>query len=75
MKLKKALRYIDRGIDVRLWYADNPSCEYKMWEGAAFNVPKKFKKYQLVKAKYNLDSEAIFPMANGKMRITIVKEQ
>lgn len=75
MKLKKVLKYIDRGIDIRLWYADNPCCKYKMWEGYVFDVPKKFKEYQLVKSKYNESSEAIFPISDGKIRITIVKRQ
>ena len=30
MKLKKILKYIDSGIDVRIWYADDPSKKYKM---------------------------------------------
>ena len=46
-----------------------------MWEGYVFDVPKKFKEYQLVKSKYNESSEAIFPISDGKIRITIVKRQ
>ena len=46
-----------------------------MWEGAKFEIPKKFKKYQLVEAENNNGSEAMFPMKNGKLRITIVKKQ
>lgn len=75
MKLKKMLKYIDNGIDVRIWYADHPSKKYRMWEGAKFEIPKKFKKYQLVEAENNNDCEAIFPMEDGKLRIIIVKEQ
>lgn len=75
MKLKKILKYIDSEIDVRIWYADDPSKKYKIWEGAKFEIPKKFKKYQLVEAENNNGSEAMFPMENDKLRITIVKKQ
>ena len=75
MKLKKILKYIDSGIDVRIWYADHPAEKYKMWEGDKFEIPKKFKKYQLVEAENNDCSEAMFPMENDKLRITIVKKQ
>ena len=46
-----------------------------MWEGAKFEIPKKFKKYQLVEAENNYGSEAMFPIEDGKLRITIVKKQ
>ena len=75
MKLKKILKYIDSEIDVRIWYADHPAEKYKMWTGEVFKIPKKFKKYQLVEAENNNGSEAMFPMKNGKLRITIVKKQ
>ena len=75
MKLKKILRYIDSGIDVRIWYANHPAEKYKIWEGAKFEIPKKFKKYQLVEAENNHGSEAMFPIEDGKLRITIVKKQ
>lgn len=75
MKLKKILKYIDSEIDVRIWYADHPAEKYKMWTGEVFKIPKKFKKYQLVEAENNNGSEAMFPMENGKLRITIVKKQ
>ena len=62
MKLKKILKYIDSEINVRIWYADNPSKKYKMWTGAKFEIPKKFKKYQLVEAenKLNESKDQIF---------------
>lgn len=75
MKLKKILKYIDSEIDVRIWYADHPTEKYKMWTGEVFKIPKKFKKYQLVEAENNNGSEAMFPIENGKLRITIVKKQ
>ena len=75
MKLKKILKYIDSGIDVRIWYADHPAEKYKIWEGAKFEIPKKFKKYQLVEAENNHRSEAMSPIEDGKLRITIVKKQ
>ena len=75
MKLKKILKYIDSEIDVRIWYADDPSKKYKMWTGEVFKIPKKFKKYQLVEAENNHYNQAIFPIENGKLRITIVKKQ
>ena len=75
MKLKKILKYIDSEIDVRIWYADHPAEKYKMWTGEVFKIPKKFKKSQLVEAENNNGSEAMFPMENGKLRITIVKKQ
>ena len=75
MKLKKMLKYIDSGIDVRIWYADHPAEKYKIWEGAKFEIPKKFKKYQLVEAENNNGSEAMFPMENGKLRKKKKKKQ
>ena len=75
MKLKKILKYIDSEIDVRIWYADHPAEKYKMWTGEMFKIPKKFKKYQLVEAENNHGSEAMFPIEDGKLRITIVKKQ
>ena len=75
MKLKKILKYIDSEIDVRIWYAKKKKKKYKMWTGEVFKIPKKFKKYQLVEAENNNGSEAMFPMENGKLRITIVKKQ
>ena len=75
MKLKKILKYIDSEIDVRIWYADDPSKKYKIWEGTKFEIPKKFKKYQLVKTENNHGSEAMFPIEDGELRITIVKKQ
>ena len=53
----------------------NPAEKYKIWEGVKFEIPKKFKKYQLVEAENNHGSEAIFPIKDGKLRITIVKKQ
>ena len=75
MKLKKILKYIDSEIDVRIWYADRPTEKYRIWEGVKFEIPKKFKKYQLVEAENNHGSEAMFPIKDGKLRITIVKKQ
>ena len=75
MKLKKILKYIDSEIDVRIWYADDPSKKYKMLTCEVFKIPKKFKKYQLVEAENNHGSEAMFPIKDGKLRITIVKKQ
>lgn len=75
MKLKKILKYIDSEIDVRIWYADDPSKKYKMWTGEVFKIPKKFKKYQLVEAENNDSSQALYPIEDGKLRITIVKKQ
>ena len=75
MKLKKILKDIDSEIDVLIWYADDPSKKYKMWTFEVFKIPKKFKKYQLVEAENNHGSEAMFPIKDCKLRITIVKKQ
>lgn len=75
MKLKKILKYIDSEIDVRIWYADDPSKKYKMWTGEVFKIPKEFKKYQLVEAENNNCSQALYPIEDGELRITIVKKQ
>ena len=75
MKLKKILKYIDSEIDVRIWYADDSSKKYKMWTGEVFKIPKKFKKYQLVEAENNDCSQALYPIKDGELRITIVKKQ
>ena len=75
IKLKKILKYIDSEIDVLIWYADDPTKKYKMWTGEVFKIPKKFKKYQLVEAENNNYSQALFPIEDGELRITIVKKQ
>lgn len=75
MKLKKILKYIDSEIDIVIWYADDPSKKYKMWTGEVFKIPKKFKKYQLVEAENNDCSQALYPIEDGELRITIVKKQ
>ena len=75
MKLKKILKYIDSEIDVRIWYADDPSKKYKMWTGEVFKIPKRFKKYQLVEAENNNHSQALFPIEDAELRRTIVKKQ
>ena len=75
MKLKKLLKYIVGNTDIRIWYADTPWEKYKMWEGHMFDIPKKFKEYQLVKTENTFDAGAIFPMERDKIRVTVVKEQ
>ena len=46
-----------------------------MWTGEIFKIPKRFKKYQLVEAENNNHSQALFPVEDGELRITIVKKQ
>ena len=62
-------------FDIIIWYADDPSEKYKMWTGEVFKIPKKFKKYQLVEAENNDSSQALYPIEDGELRITIVKKQ
>ena len=75
LNLTKISQYIDSEIDVRIWYADDPSKKYKMWTGEVFKIPKRFKKYQLVEAENNKCSQALYPIEDGELRITIVKKQ
>lgn len=77
MKLKKVLKYVDRYVTCRIWAGDSLDDEFKIvYEGATVHVPKKLKKnYRLVKAIENEDSEAMFPIDDGALRITIVKKE
>lgn len=77
MKLGKLLKYVDRYVTCRIWAGDNPDDEFKIvYEGATVHVPKKLKKnYRLVKAIENEDSEALFPIDDGALRITVVKRK
>lgn len=75
MKLKKLLKYTDSFVKIRLWYADTPNEKFSMWEGYTDEVPKKFKKYQLITKENNNGCEAIYPFEDGFLRVTIVKEQ
>lgn len=73
MRLKKILKYIDNCSDIRIWisnppYKDNEA--YIAYEGPIFAMPKKYKKYHLIKTEDN-GSEAIFPMAEDKFRVTL----
>ena len=77
MKLGKLLKYVDRYVTCRIWAGDNPNDEFKIvYEGVVVHVPKKLKKnYRLVKAIENEDSEALFPIDDGALRITVVKRK
>lgn len=73
MTLGKVLKYIDCGIKVRVWDLNEKNPIYDGW---AFDMPKYIKKsYRLVKAKENEDSEAIFPIGDGYLRITVVRKE
>lgn len=73
MTLKKVLKYIDWGIKVRIWDIEKKNPLYDGW---ACDIPKYIKKnYRLVKAKENEDSEAIFPIGDGYLRITVVQKE
>ena len=73
MTLKKVLKYIDYGIKVKIWDINK---ENPIYDGWVFNIPKYIKKnYRLVKAKENKDSEAIFPIGDGYLRITVVEKE
>lgn len=60
MKLKKVYPYLDGFYVVRVWAADTIDSEFKIvYEGYLNEIPKKYKKYYLIKRKDNDDSEAI----------------
>ena len=77
MKLGKALKYIDSYITCRIWAGNNPDDEFKMvYEGPALYVPKALKKnYRLIKAEENKGDEALFPIDDGALRITVIKKE
>ncbi len=77
MKLRKVLKYIDKYITCRIWAGDNSDDEFKIvYEGIAARVPKNLKKnYRLIKAKENGGDEAMFPIDDGALRITVVKRK
>lgn len=73
MTLKKALKYIDCEIKVRIWDINKENLIYDGWVS---DIPKDIKKnYRLVKAKENKYSEAMFPIGDGYLRITTVKKK
>lgn len=77
MKLKKVLKYVDRYVTCRIWAGNSPDDEFKIaYEGATINIPKELKKnYRLIKAKENNYSEAMFPIDDGALRITVIKKE
>jgi hypothetical protein len=73
MTLKKALKYIDCGIKVRIWDINK---ENPIYDGWTFDIPKHIKKnYRLIKRKENGDAEAMFPIGDGYLRITVVNKK
>lgn len=60
MKFKKIYPYLDDVYDIRVWAADKVDDDFKIvYEGPLWEMPKKYKKYYLIKAKDNGDSPAI----------------
>ena len=63
MKFKKIYPYLDDVYDIRVWAADKVEDEFKIvYEGPLWAMPKKYKKYYLIKAKDNGDCSAIAPV-------------
>ena len=63
MKFKKIYPYLDDIYDIRIWAADKVEDEFKIvYEGLLCEMPKKYKKYYLIKAKDNGGSQAIAPV-------------
>lgn len=74
MTLKKALKYIDYGIKVRIWDINKEGDP--IYDGWIFDITKRIKKnYRLVKREENGDAEAIFPIGDGYLRITVVEKE
>ena len=71
MTLKKALKYIDWGAKIRVWDIDE---EDPIYEDSVFDFPKELAiQYRLVKPRENKGSEAMYPIDDGFLRITVIR--
>lgn len=78
MTFKKLRKHIDFAANIRIWLDDD-----LVFEGMAFDCPKKYNKYKLIKKEDNEDCEALCPYliynTNGSptrnygLRITLTK--
>ena len=73
MTLKKALKYIDWGVKIRVWDMNEEEPIYEDMAGAfPISIAKH---YRLVKPSENEGSEAIYPIGDGFLRITVVQKE
>ena len=75
MRLKKLLKNLDWGTDVRIWGQQKNGKWVTVYEGWMRKVNKKYLNYKLIKANDNKGSEAICPCIDDKgqaiLRITL----
>lgn len=73
MKLIDILKYIDKYIQVIIW--DTEDDENPIFEGNILEIPWYISEMRLTEPEENNYSNAIFPIKDGVLRITVIEEE